>query len=321
MSLAPIILFVYNRVEHFQRTYDALARCPEAAASDLFIFSDGPKDEIGAKKVSELRQVLRKIAPGQAFKSITINESAENRGLAASVIAGVTEVLEKHGRAIVLEDDCLASPHFLRFMNSCLDYYEQDSAIGAIAGYSPAISFPDDYQHDIFLAYRSCSWGWATWHNRWQNIDWQLLGMAAFYRHPALLRQLNANGSDRFLRLYRQSKGNGSSWSVRFGAHLVKNNWFTVYPRYSYIQNIGCDASGVHSKAEDAESMWVDLNKALPTPRIITVPLRQEIQTALKRHYSGGWFSGCKRFLATKAIVLKECIKFKAKCQATINQL
>ena len=311
MNFAPIILFVYNRADHFRQTFEALARCPEATDSELFIFSDGPKNTTAADKVQEVREAVRVLTKTGAFRQVHVQESQVNRGLASSVISGVTEVLEQHGRVIVLEDDCLASPHLLHYMNACLDYYEQDPNIGAIAGYTPAIPFPDDYDCDIFLAYRSCSCCWATWQDRWSGVDWQLHDMASFYRRPSLIRRLNANGSDRFLRLYRQTKGNGSSWSVRFGAHLVKKDWLTVYPRYSYIQNIGCDASGVHSKAEDADAMRVDLTKALPAPRIETVPLNPKIQTAMKRHYSGGWLSDCKRFLTTYAIFLKERIKLR----------
>lgn len=311
MHLAPIILFVYNRADHFRQTFEALARCPEAADSELFIFSDGPKDATSADKVQEVRETVRILTKTGAFRQVHIQESPVNRGLAASIISGVTEVLEQYGRCIVLEDDCLASPHLLHYMNACLDCYEQEPTIGAIAGYAPVIPFPDDYNYDIFLAYRSCSCCWATWQDRWNGVDWQLRDMASLYRHPSLIRRLNANGSDRFLRLYRQTKGNGSSWSVRFGAHLVKKGWLTVYPRYSYIQNIGCDASGVHGKAEDADAMRVDLAKTLEAPRIETVPLNPEIQTAMKRHYSGGWLSDCKRFLATYAIFLKERIKLR----------
>lgn len=320
MLLAPIILFVYNRADHFRQTFEALTHCPEAADSELFIFSDGAKNTAAADKVQEVRETARALAKTGSFRQVHLQESPENRGLAASVIAGVTEVLARHGRAIVLEDDCLASPHLLHYMNACLNYYKQNPAIGAIAGYAPEIPFPDDYPHDVFLAYRSCSCSWATWQDRWLDVDWDLRDMATFYRHPSLISRLNANGSDRFPRLYRQTKGNGSSWSVRFGAHLVKKNWLTVYPRYSYIQNIGCDASGVHSKAEDAAAMRVDMSKALPAPSIENVLLNRDIQAAMKRHYSRGWLSDCKRFLASYAIFLKERIKLISIRQSASEQ-
>ena len=305
IMLAPIIIFVYNRADHFQRTFDALSACPEAKKSDLFIFSDAAKNASGEAKVQEVRHAVHDVASSSNFKSITIREAKENLGLAASVIAGATEVISQYGRVIVVEDDCAASPHFLSFMNRCLDAFEDNPKIGSIAGYAPPIVFPDDYKEDIFLAWRSCSMTWATWKSRWNNIDWDLKEISQFYRKPELIKCLNANGNDRFIRLYRQTKGNGSSWSVRFGAHLVKNGCYTVYPRYSYIQNIGCDESGIHSKSEDAELIKVDLNKAIPNPNIKLPEFRQDIQDILKKYYSSGLISSLKRELATRIIVLR----------------
>ena len=130
-----------------------------------------------------------------------------------------------------------------------------------------------------------------------------------FYNSPKLIRCLNSNGSDRFIRLYRQTKGNGSSWSVRFGAHLVKNNLLTVYPRFSYNSNIGCDESGVHSKSDDEEKMRVDLSKAIENPVLTDVEIDNRIQKIMKKHYSYGFVSEAKKFIATLLIVIKERLR------------
>ena len=309
MPLSPIVLFAYNRADHLSQTIHALAKCPEAISSQIFFFSDGPKKESDIPKVRSVRDTMHEIQQANLFQSINIVESPVNKGLAASVIVGVSEVMEKFGKAIILEDDCVPSPYFLHFMNKALDAYESKAQIGAIAGYTPPITFPTEYNQDAFLAYRSCSWGWAAWKRSWLDVDWELKSFADFLRNPALIARLNANGSDRFIRLYRQCKGNGSSWSVRFGAHLVRNNLLTVYPRFSYIQNIGCDASGIHSKAEDAISMKVDLNKAIPDPVIGELHLNPQLQAILKRHYSSGWLSDMKHALFAQWIRWKYAAK------------
>ena len=151
----------------------------------------------------------------------------------------------------------------------------------------------------------SGSSAWATWADRWENVDWELKDMKTFYSHPALIRKLNADGTDRFLRLYRQTQGNGSSWSVRFGAHLVKNDMLTVYPRYSMVKNIGCDDSGVHSTAQDAKSMAADLSKSIQDPKIEFISRDKRIGRLLRRHYSGGLLSDIKRAAATAFLTLK----------------
>ncbi len=309
MSYAPIIIFVYNRADHFIQVYNALTACKESKESDLFIFSDGAKNDAGKDKVDAVRAAVASIKDSGDFKSVTVTESSCNKGLAASVIAGVTEVINKYGRAIVVEDDCKVSPFFLSFMNNALDYYENNKKIGSIAGYTPMLNLPEDYDKDIFAAYRSCSCTWATWADRWRGVDWELKNISDFYKSPKLIRRLNSNGSDRFIRLYRQTKGNGSSWSVRFGAHLVKNNLLTVYPRYSYNSNIGCDESGVHSKTDDAEKMRVDLSKSIESPTLCEVEIDNRIQKIMKKHYSYGFVSEMKKFIATALIVIKERLR------------
>lgn len=309
MNYAPVVLFVYNRADHFIKTYNSIAECPEATQTDLFIFSDGAKNENAQNAVNEVRQFAKKIAEESIFKSVQVFESPINKGLAKSIINGVSQVVEKYGRVIVVEDDCYCSPYFLRYMNSCLDFYKDNQSIGAISGYSPMIEFPEDYENDVFIAYRSCSCSWGTWADRWQNVDWELKEFSDFCKKPSLIKKLNANGNDRFMRLYRQTKGNGSSWSVRFGAHLVKNNWLTVYPRYSYIKNIGCDESGVHSKSDDAEKMTVDLTKTIAEPVLVDIQINKKIQKIMRKHYSYGLLSDIKKFIATTLIVIKENLK------------
>ena len=141
-------------------------------------------------------------------------------------------------------------------------------------------------------------------------MDWDLQHFDDFCTSKELRGKLNANGSDRFIRLYRQSKGKGNSWSVRFGAHLVRSGMMTVYPRTSYIKSIGCDASGIHCSTDDAVTMQVDLSKAIPDFHPERLEVDPILQRALKKHYSGGMVSEIKRMAATIVIVIKE--RFKA---------
>ena len=305
MGYAPVVLFVYNRPDHVRETCAALAKCPEAKETRLYVFSDGPRHAADEPKVTQVRDEVRSMKEWGAFAEVIVRESKENRGLARSVIAGVTEVIEAEDRVIVLEDDCVTSPYFLHFMNQALIRYADDERIGSIAGFSPQIPFPEDYNADAFLAYRSCSWGWATWRRCWQDVDWELNGVREFYRSREAVRRMDANGTDRFLRLYRQTRGNGTSWAVRFGLHHIMHNWLTVYPRYSYIRNIGVDGSGEHSRPEDAASMDADLSKAIAEPVLDGVELEERIQRIMKRHYSGGVLTEIKRALAEKAIILQ----------------
>lgn len=306
MPYAPVALFIYNRKNHFEKTVTALSRCPEAKDTELFLFSDAARTDADSAHVAAVRRLAREIEKSGWFRCVHIIENAENRGLAASVIGGVTQTLSAFGRVIVLEDDCVPCPSFLRYMNRCLSVFEADQRIGSVSGYAPAIRFPKDYDKDIFTAYRSCSWGWATWTDRWSDVDWDVSDFRQLCADNAFVRRMNLNGNDRFIRLYRQVNGAKDSWSVKFGCHLVRRDQLTVYPRYSYIENIGVDNSGVHSRADDAAALRVDIGRAVENPQIFYAAPDRAIQKQLSRVYGGSAAASFKRALATRAIRFKE---------------
>ena len=278
---APIALFVYNRVDFFQKTFEALKMCLDADKSDLFIFSDGPKNDKARSAVEQIRCILKDLSSDNSFHKVTIVNSETNKGLATSIIEGVSSVIFEYGQVIVLEDDCLPSPYFLRYMNDALEYYENDKTIGSIAGYAEVIDLPDDYCDDVYLSRRSCSWGWSTWADRWAGVDWELKRVSRLFKSPKLIHRLNEDGSDRLMRLYRQTKKNTQSWSIRFGAYHILNDWYVVNPRFSYVYNIGDDGSGVHTKKGELTRQY-DLSLAIKDPHMKDLVYERRIQKSLK---------------------------------------
>ena len=135
-KLAPICLFTYSRLEETKRTIEALKKNFLAPKSELFIFSDGPKNHETKDKVKAVRDFIKTI---DGFKKITIFESKTNEGLAKSIINGVTKVVNEYGKVIVLEDDLLTTPNFLDFMNQALLFFELNLSIYSINGYSLAL--------------------------------------------------------------------------------------------------------------------------------------------------------------------------------------
>lgn len=301
---APIALFVYNRVDFFQKTFEALKMCLDADKSDLFIFSDGPKDDKARPAVKEIRCILKDLASDKSFHKVTVVNSETNKGLATSIIQRVSSVISEYGQVIVLEDDCVPSQYFLRYMNTALEYYENDKTIGSIAGYAEMIDLPDDYCDDVYLSRRSCSWGWSTWADRWSCVDWKLKNASNIFKSPKLIRRINEDGTDRLMRLYRQTKKNTQSWSICFGAYHILNDWYVVNPRFSYIYNIGDDGSGVHTKEGELTNQY-DLSLAIKEPHMKDLVYDRRIQKSLKEKASPGAFTECKRLLAAGVIVIK----------------
>lgn len=245
MNLAPIVLFVYKRLWHTQQTIESLRRNSLANESDLYIFSDGPKNSKEEPQVSEIRKYIKSIS---GFKNVIIEEKSKNFGLANSVITGVSQIIVKFNKVIVVEDDLISSPNFLKFMNEALDFYENDSKIFSISGYSFPIEIPDGYKQNIYVLPRSSSWGWATWLDRWRKVDWEVKDYGNFIKDKYKKKIFSKGGDDLIRMMQNKRAGKIDSWSIIWTYTHFKNAAFCIYPLKSFVKNIGTDKSGVHSK-------------------------------------------------------------------------
>lgn len=258
-KLAPIVLFVYNRPRHTQKTVEALQNCELASASELYIFSDGPKTDATEKICSQINQVRQYIKKIDGFKNIHINESPTNKGLANSVISGVSSVINKHGKVIVVEDDLVVHQFFLRFMNEALDFYQNDNRIYSIGGFNYGFEIPSRYKKDVYIVHRSESKGWGTWADRWKDIDWSIADSAKFFSNEKEMKKFNRGGIDMCNMLQRQLNGQIDSWAIRWDYHVYKHNAYCLRPIKTLAQNIGFDGSGVHSGSTPDENYHASL--------------------------------------------------------------
>ncbi|WP_282124603.1 sugar transferase [Algibacter mikhailovii] len=242
---APILLFTYKRLEPLIITIEALKKNNLASESDLFIFSDGPKKKEDESSIDEIRMFLKTI---DGFKRIEIIESPYNQGLANSIIGGVTKVMKRYNKVIVLEDDLKTSTNFLDFMNKSLDYYENNKKIMSISGYTPPIVTPEGYTYDNYFTQRASSWGWATYKSQWEKVDWSVSGYNDFKKNFKAKRKFNKMGSDMAFMLSKQMNKAIDSWAIRWCYHQFKNDLYTVFPISSKIDNIGFAEGATHTK-------------------------------------------------------------------------
>lgn len=243
-TLAPIVLFTYKRLETLQKTIDALRLNFLASDSDLIIYSDGPKDHKDEPIIQEIRSYLRTI---KGFKSIAIHESEKNQGLATSIISGVSSVMKVYDKAIVLEDDLLTSTNFLAFMNQALDKYKHSESVCSISAYSFDLKEQDDSLEKGYFLNRSWSWGWATWRDRWEEVDWMVSDYNDFSKSSRQKAGFAKLGSDVNKMLAAQMTGKADSWYIRFIYYQYKRGLLTFYPNVSKIDNNGFDTEATHN--------------------------------------------------------------------------
>jgi hypothetical protein len=271
---APIVLFVYNRPAHTRQTVEALQKNDLAKDSDLIIYSDAPKAPETAAAVREVREYIRTI---NGFKSVAIVERETNYGLARSIIEGVTRLCEEYGRVIVLEDDLVASPYFLQFMNDALDTYEHEDRVMHISGSTYPIEAIKD--ETFFLRVPLC-WGWATWNRAWRHFKKSDDLMLKF--DQAMRREFSFNNSFHYWEQFEaNAKGSMNTWFVYWYAALFLRGGLALFPGKSLVRNIGMDGSGVHSGV----SHDFDIEPCASAINVIPIPV-VESRLAVKRHES-----------------------------------
>ena len=246
MELSPIVLFVYNRPWHTRQTVEALKKNKLAQASELIIFSDGFKNEADKIKVDEIRKYLKSI---NGFKTVKIVEKDKNYGLAKSIIAGVTEIVNEYKKIIVLEDDLLTSPYFLKYMNEALDFYKDSQTVISVSGYAYPVKtkLPETY----FLKGADC-WGWATWKRGWNLFESDGKKLLEEIINKKLNKEFDYGGSYSYTKMLKdQISGLVDSWAIRWHASAFINNKLTLYPGKSLVENIGFDNSGTNSSSSN----------------------------------------------------------------------
>lgn len=242
MKLSPIVLFVYNRPTHTKRTLEALQANVLATESDLFIFADGPK-QAGDAQVQAVREVIKNVT---GFASVTVQASDVNKGLANSVIVGVSQVLTKYENVVVLEDDIVTQRGFLTFMNQALSTYAHREDIMSLGATTFALKGVKQGRSDVVLLKRNCSWGWGTWAKEWADVDWAMTDYESFVNNPVAVARFKEAGPDLFGMLQDQMDGNIDSWAVRWQYHHFKKQKRVVNPLFCLASNIGTDGSGEH---------------------------------------------------------------------------
>lgn len=285
--LSPICLFVYNRPDHTEKTLEALSDNILANESMLYIFSDGPKINATIEDRTKIEKVRNIIRQKNWCKTVIIEESDKNNGLAESIINGVTKVIKTHSKIIVLEDDLITSKSFLTYMNYALIKYENVTEVKQISGFSFPVKKILNNHSSYFLPITS-TWGWATWSRVWDEIDFDCKEY-----NPQMLNKYKFN----FFNSYNYSKLldrqlNGykvNSWGVRFYFNVFIKNGIVLFPDTTLVKNIGWDNSGRHGASFQlySSSSWLkDYEiKTFPTPILIEEIIKLNA-TYLKRENS-----------------------------------
>ncbi|MBN8453807.1 glycosyltransferase [Accumulibacter sp.] len=303
-AVPPVALFVYNRPTHTRRTLDALARNIGAAQVDLYVFSDGPKRTEDESGVAEVRSLFNN---EDRFHSVTLFAEDSNRGLAAAIIAGVSDVLDRHEMVIVLEDDIITSPQFLQFLTEALIFYRDHEAVWHISGWNYPIKACDG-EYSAFLWRVMNCWGWATWKDRWALFERSPEETLRLFS-PEQKWQFNLDGShDFFSQVEKNARGRIRTWAVFWYVTIFLRGGLCVNPVHSLAVNIGFDGSGTNCGADD---YFRGGHSTLHYPFKFPVEMAEdrEWRGAVKKFYDETYPPKWKRGLARLKSIWNETVK------------
>lgn len=241
-TFAPVVMFAYKRVRHLREAINSLRKNPEAEQTELIIYSDAPKTHSDRPYVQSVRSYIQTI---HGFKNIRVIEAPENKGLANSIIEGVTDVLNEYGKVIVMEDDIVVAPFFLGYMNEALMKYQDTMEVASIHGYTYPVD--GELPETFFIRGADC-WGWATWSRAWREFRPDGVQLLQELTDRKLLYRFDYDGATTNVKMLRdQIAGRVDSWAIRWHASAFLKNMLTLYPGRSLVQNIGADGGGTHT--------------------------------------------------------------------------
>ena len=222
MFYAPIILFIYNRPDHTLQTLQALAANTVAKESELFIYADGAKENAAAEQLEKIRQTREVARSKQWCKNVTVVESEKNKGLAASIILGVTEIVNKYGKVIVLEDDIVTGKYFLEFMNEALERYSEEKKVWHITGWRDPVKHAKEGE-SYFYPTMDC-WGWATWADRWQYFKKDALYYKSIFTDEMKFRFDVEGTQEMWSQIEGNIAGKINTWAIFWYATIFLQN-------------------------------------------------------------------------------------------------
>jgi len=244
---APVCLFFYNRPQFVDSSFQSLASCIGARETDVFAFIDGPKTSEDIEIIDSTSEIVSQYTQG-LFRNVTICRSERNKGLAKSIIEGVSKIVREYGCVIVLEDDLVVSKNFLCYMNSALKYYRDEKRVGSISGFGFKVDQP--LEEDNFFHYRPNSWGWSTWNDRWEQAIWDISGREIL-NNSSFKKEFNRGGEDLYRMLKAYLNGKIDSWAIRWAYTHYRLGWLACCPFISKVKNYGYGEGATNCKGKN----------------------------------------------------------------------
>lgn len=243
-NISPVVIITYNRPNH---TKKLLLEINKLKVDKIYIVSDGPKKNLNdIKLVKKTRNLIDKIIKNKKVIKIY---SDKNLGLRKRIITGLNKVFEREKQAIILEDDCIPTKEFFLFTKILLKKYRGNKKIVSICG-SNHLSEWNETNAEYLISKYFNSWGWATWADRWNKINFNTKNLLNKNNDKKILIHLGTYRA-LFYWKYKLKKillKKISSWAYSYNYYCFLKNKYHIIPKQNLLKNIGFGPNSSNTK-------------------------------------------------------------------------
>ena len=235
-----IVILVYSRAHHAIKVFESLI--DNSVFSFTVCFDKADSEVVN----SEQKKIIYYLDNNPYIKAKKV--FFENKmGLANSVINAIKLTLKEHDAIILLEDDCVVRSGGIQYFKDGLRNLNDDKRIRSICGYTyPTPDLEWGSNQELALLMRFSPWGWATWADRWKDYNKDLSNLIDTLDSSGLLIEEFASDLARLCAEREYLNGSKDIWSVSWILQHYLTDTYSVFPRDTFIDNIGMDGTGIH---------------------------------------------------------------------------
>ena len=252
LTNTAVLFIIFNRPFTSKKVFEAIRI---AKPSRLYIAADAPRLEniSDAENCKAARTITDNIDWPCDVKRLYQNN---NLGCNLGPRAAFNWFFSFEKEGIILEDDCVPDQSFFAFATSMLERYKHNKRIisinGSNLGYKPNHAFSYSFSRYMNM------WGWATWADRANEIDYSLDKWKQI-KYPLwfLYKKMSQNLFDADIHWYKYwqhkfdltvIKKEVTWWDWQWIWHQTLHQQLSIVPSVNLVSNIGFDSNATHTK-------------------------------------------------------------------------
>tara|TARA_Y100001970_G_C14097091_1_gene783308 strand:- start:310 stop:1233 length:924 start_codon:yes stop_codon:yes gene_type:complete len=255
----PILFITYARSKYARKAFDAIKR---VKPKNLYFYSN--KAPIGNQDLNNNNNKIRGFVDEIDWDcNLRTFFRDKHIQIYTSLFSAIDWVFDNEKKAIIIEEDCVASAVFFDYCEKLLDYYEDESKVWMLSGnnFTPSGNPSDS---SFFFSRFAHIYGWASWSDRWKKQDRLMESWDDEVKKREFLEYFQDKKSaiffyKNFKNFYKKIE-RYNPWDYLNWYSMIINKAYCVVPNTNLVSNIG--SSGFHNKnTKDFKSF------NLPTPK------------------------------------------------------